>query len=201
MIKNEGKKLSSITVFCGSSPGADGIYTRIAFELGQFLADQNIRVIYGGAKIGVMGALADGALQNKGEVIGVIPKFLSSKEIAHDKVTKLEVVETMHERKTMMNHLSDGVIALPGGYGTLEELFEMLTWAQLGLHQKPIALLNINNYFDHLIALRDHMMNEGFINNNHKKMMIVSDNIEDLIKNMQNYIAPELPHWLKEQNT
>ena len=201
MINGEKKKLTSVTVFCGSSSGSDEIYTRIAFELGQYLADQNIRVIYGGAKIGVMGAVADGALQNKGEVIGVIPKFLSSKEIAHDKLTKLEVVETMHERKTLMNQLCDGVIALPGGYGTMEELFEMLTWAQLGLHQKPIALLNINNYFDHLIALRDHMLNESFIGEKHQHMMIVSNNISDLVGKMNTYEAPEVPQWLKEQHT
>jgi len=195
------KTIKSVTVFCGSGIGSNEIYKRTAFELGQFLADNNIRVIYGGAKIGVMGAVADGALQSRGEVIGVIPKFLSTKEIAHDKLTKLEVVETMHERKTMMNQFCDGVIALPGGYGTLEELFEMLTWAQLGLHQKPIALLNINNYFDHLIALRDHMLSEEFIDEKHKRMMIVSDNKEELIDKMNSYVAPELPAWLKEQNT
>lgn len=193
--------IRSVTVFCGSSSGTTSNYTQAAYEMGQFLANNNIRVVYGGAKIGVMGALADGALSRNGEVIGVIPKFLCSKEIAHDKLTKLEVVDTMHERKTMMNQLCDGVIALPGGYGTLEELFEMLTWAQLGLHQKPIALLNVNGYFDHLIALRDHMLQEEFINENHRKMMIVSEENQDLLNRMKAYKAPALPHWLNEEHT
>ena len=136
--------MKSITVFCGSSFGSDEIYKEQAILLGQTLAKQNIQLIYGGANVGLMGAVADGVLLEGGKVIGVLPHFLQSKEIAHQDLTELILVETMHERKTKMNNLCDGVIVLPGGYGTLEEFFEMITWAQLGLHKKPIAILNIN---------------------------------------------------------
>ena len=134
--------MKSVTVFCGSSMGTDPIYKSQAFLLGKTLAQQNIKLIYGGAKVGLMGAVADGALSENGKVIGVLPHFLGTKEIAHESLTELIRVESMHERKTKMSELSEGVIALPGGFGTLEELFEMLTWGQLGLHQKPIGILN-----------------------------------------------------------
>lgn len=145
--------MKSITVFCGSSFGYDEIYKTQATILGQTLAKKKIRLVYGGANVGLMGAVADGALHAGGEVVGVLPKFLQEKEIAHKHLTELILVDSMHERKIKMNDLCEGVIALPGGYGTLEEFFEMLTWAQLGLHKKPLALFNINGYYNGLEAL------------------------------------------------
>jgi uncharacterized protein (TIGR00730 family) len=145
--------MKRITVFCGSSSGTEEIYTTQATLLGETLAIRNIELVYGGAKVGLMGAVADGVLNQGGKVIGVLPNFLGAKEIAHPKLTELILVATMHERKTKMNDLCDGVIVLPGGFGTLDELFEMLTWAQLGLHKKPIAILNVDGYYDALIFL------------------------------------------------
>ena len=154
--------MKSITVFCGSSSGTDGVYKSQATLLGRALAERNIQLVYGGAQIGLMGAVADGVLTHGGRAIGVLPGFLKSKEIAHDRLTELIIVETMHERKTKMHELCDGVIALPGGFGTLEELFEMLTWGQLGLHKKPIGLLNTDNFYDPLITLLQTMVDNGF---------------------------------------
>ena len=154
--------MKRVTVFCGSSSGSEDLYYKQAYMLGSSLAKRGIGVVYGGAKVGLMGAVADGALGAGGEVIGVLPNFLRSKEIAHMGLTELIQVESMHERKLKMNELCDGVIALPGGYGTMEEFFEMITWAQLGLHQKPIALLNINGFYDSLINLVQTMVDHGF---------------------------------------
>ncbi len=191
--------MKRITVFCGSSIGTEKVFENQAFSLGQTLAHQKIGLVYGGANIGLMGAVADGALSNNGEVIGVLPNFLKEKEIAHKNLTQLIIVETMHERKTKMNELSDGVIALPGGFGTLEELFEMLTWAQLGLHKKPIAVLNIEGYYDHLIDLIQVMTDKRFLNEANQQMLIVSDDINDLLKQMKNYISPAVGKWLDEK--
>ena len=145
--------MKRISVFCGSSFGTDKVFEEHAYLLGKTLAAKNIGVVYGGANVGLMGAVANGALQNGGEVIGVLPHFLQTKEIAHTSLTELILVETMHERKTKMDGLCDGVIALPGGFGTLEEFFEMLTWAQLGLHKKPIAILNVNGFYNALLEM------------------------------------------------
>jgi uncharacterized protein (TIGR00730 family) len=155
--------MKSITVFCGSSFGSDEKYKEQATLLGQTLAQQNIQLIYGGANVGLMGAVADGILNEGGKAIGVLPHFLQSKEIAHTQLTELILVESMHERKTKMNDLCDAVIVLPGGYGTLEEFFEMITWAQLGLHKKPIAVLNIDGFYDDLIKLVQMMVDKGFL--------------------------------------
>ena len=157
--------MKRITVFCGSSVGTDSIYKTQAKIVGEALAKNNIELVYGGAKIGLMGAVADGVLSKGGKVTGVLPNFLRSKEIAHEQLTNLILVDTMHERKTRMNELCDGVIALPGGFGTLEELFEMLTWAQLGLHKKPIGILNIDGFYDTLIDLIQTMVSKGFGSN------------------------------------
>ncbi|MNL49616.1 LOG family protein YvdD [compost metagenome] len=146
-----------------------------------------------------MGAVADGALNAGGKVIGVLPNFLRSKEIAHLGLTELVLVESMHERKTKMNDLCDGVIALPGGFGTLEELFEMLTWAQLGLHKKPIAILNINGFYDSLIALLQTMTEKGLLKEVNQKMLLVSDSIDDLLHQMQNYTAPTVGKWIDKK--
>ena len=194
--------MKRITVFCGSSFGSEKIFEEQAYALGKALAERKIGVVYGGAKVGLMGAVANGALENNGEVIGVLPNFLKSKEIAHENLTELFLVETMHERKTKMNELSDGVITLPGGFGTLEEFFEMLTWAQLGLHKKPIGILNINNgFYDSLIEFVRNMVVKGFLKEVNEKMILVSDDIENLLELMQNYQAPTVGKWLDKETT
>lgn len=188
--------MKRITVFCASSFGTDKIYEEQATLVGKTLAEQNIEVVYGGANVGLMGAVADGALLAGGKVIGVLPNFLRSKEIAHLGLSELILVESMHERKTKMNNLCDGVIALPGGFGTLEELFEMLTWAQLGLHKKPIAILNVNGFYDALITLLETMTNQGLLKEANQKMLLISDNIDDLLLQMKNYTPPTVGKWI-----
>lgn len=188
MIKN----LKRIAVFCGSSFGNDDSYKIKARELGHILAIQKIELVYGGADVGLMGAVAAGALSEGGKVIGVLPVFLKSKEIAHEGLSKLILVESMHERKSKMNDLSDGFIALPGGFGTLDELFEIVTWGQLGLHKKPIAILNVNGYFDDLIAFFQTMVNKGLLKEANQNMLLVSDSIEDVLEKMRNYVAPSV---------
>lgn len=189
--------MKSITVFCGSSQGFDPAFIHLAFNLGAYLAESQISLIYGGAKIGLMGALADGALSKNGNVIGVIPDFLKTKEVAHEGLTELIVVESMHIRKLKMAELCDGVIALPGGFGTMEEYFEMLTWGQLGLHKKPIALLNTNNFYDPLIALADSMVGAGFLKQENRNLMLLANEIPVLIEMMQSYNPPTITKWLK----
>lgn len=182
--------MKSITVFCGSSFGSDDIYKEQTFLLGQTLAKQDIQLIYGGSETGLMGTVANGVLSENGKVIGVLPHFLQTKEIAHKNLTALIIVETIHERKTKMNDLCDGVIVLPGGYGTLEEFFEMITWAQLGLHKKPIGILNIDGFYNDLIQLIQNMVDKGFLKQVNKDMLLVSENIDDLLEKMKNYEAP-----------
>ncbi|MNU18617.1 LOG family protein YvdD [compost metagenome] len=191
--------MKSITVFCGSSFGSDDLYKKQATLLGQTLAKQNIQLIYGGANVGLMGAVADGVLKEGGKAIGVLPHFLQSKEIAHQNLTELILVETMHERKTKMNDLCDGVIVLPGGYGTLEEFFEMITWAQLGLHKKPIAILNIDGFYDDLIKLVQTMVDKGFLKQINQEMLLVSDSIDALLEKMRNYQAPTVGKWISKE--
>lgn len=194
--------MKRVTVFCGSSAGRNDIYRSQAVLLGKTLAEQHIDLVYGGANVGLMGAIADAVLKNSGKVIGVLPYFLQSKEIAHNHLTRLIIVETMHERKTKMNELSDGVIALPGGFGTLEEFFEMLTWGQLGLHRKPIALLNINGFYDPLISLVKSMVDNGFLKMANQQMLLISSDIVELLDKMQNYQAPAVTKWIDtEQRT
>ena len=193
--------MNSIVVFCGSAEGYNDQYREAAWQLGAMLADKRINVVYGGARIGLMGAVADGALQNGGTVTGVIPVFLQTKEITHNGLTKLITVKTMHERKLQMHELSDGIITLPGGWGTMEELFEMLTWGQLGLHSKPIGLLNINGYYDALIALCDNMVQEGFLNECTRASLITSPDMDELLLLMAAYTPPPAPQWLSEQTT
>jgi uncharacterized protein (TIGR00730 family) len=146
-----------------------------------------------------MKAVADGALNEGGKVTGVLPHFLQSKEIAHKNLTELILVETMHERKTKMNELCDGVIVLPGGYGTLEEFFEMITWAQLGLHKKPIGILNINGFYDDLIRLVQTMVDNGFLKQINRDMLLISDNIDELLEKMRNYEAPSVGKWISKE--
>ncbi len=192
-------EMKRVTVFCGSGKGTDEIYETQAKLLGATLAKQGIGLVYGGAKIGLMGAVADGALKENGNVTGVLPKFLSSKEIAHEDLTELIIVETMHERKTKMNDLCDGVISLPGGIGTMEEFFEMMTWAQLGLHQKPIGVLNVNGYYNALITMLQTMVDNGFLKEKDQNMLLISDNINDLLTKMKNYKAAPTIKWINEK--
>lgn len=192
--------MKRITVFCGSSSGTEEIYTAQATLLGQTLAKRNIELVYGGANVGLMGAVADGVLNAGGKAIGVLPNFLRSKEIAHKQLTELILVDTMHERKTKMNDLCDGVIALPGGFGTLEELFEMLTWGQLGLHKKPIAILNIDGYYDALIVFVQTMTDKGLLKEVNRQMLLVSDTIDDLLNKMENYVPPTVGKWINKEN-
>lgn len=192
--------MKRITVFCGSSSGTEEIYTSQAILLGQTLAKRNIELVYGGAKVGLMGAVADGVLSSGGKAIGVLPNFLRSKEIAHKQLTELILVDSMHDRKTKMNDLCDGVIALPGGFGTLEELFEMLTWGQLGLHKKPIAILNIDGYYDALIVFVQTMTDKGLLKEVNQQMLLVSDTIDDLLDKMENYVPPTVGKWINKEN-
>lgn len=191
--------MNSITVFCGSSFGSDDVYKEQAALLGRTLAKQNIQLVYGGANVGLMGAVADGTLNEGGKVVGVLPHFLQSKEIAHNQLTELILVETMHERKTRMNDLCDGVIVLPGGYGTLEEFFEMITWAQLGLHKKPIGILNIDGFYDDLIKLVQTMVDKGFLKQINREMLLISNTIDELLEMMRNYQAPTVGKWISKE--
>lgn len=193
--------MKRITVFCGSSSGTENIYVEQACALGKTLAQRNIGLVYGGAKVGLMGAVANGAIEYGGEAIGVLPHFLGSKEIAHEGLTELILVDTMHERKTKMHELCDGVITLPGGFGTMEELFEMLTWAQLGLHKKPIGILNVNGFYDELISLIQSMVNKGLLKPVNQQMLLIDDHIDGLLAKMQSYVAPEVAKWIKKEET
>lgn len=191
--------MKRITVFCGSSLGTDAIFEEQAYKLGATLAQKGIGLVYGGGHVGLMGAVANGAVDNKGITIGVIPEFLKAKELAHTNLTELIVVDTMHERKSKMNELSDGVIALPGGYGTLEELFEMLTWAQLDIHQKPIGILNTNGFYDDLLDMIGKMVEKGFLHRTYLEMIAVDSDIDRLLNAMEHYSAPQ-EKWLKIQH-
>lgn len=187
--------MKRIAVYCGSSLGSKPIYNQSALELGNTLANHNIELVYGGANVGLMGAVANGVLDGGGKVIGVLPYFLASKELEHKSITELILVDNMHERKAKMSKLADGFIALPGGFGTMEELFEMLTWAQLALHNKPIALLNIDGYYDALLVFIETMIDGGFLKSEYRDLILVSDDMQDLLKQMLNYVAPINDKW------
>ncbi|HEX2838498.1 MAG TPA: TIGR00730 family Rossman fold protein [Phycisphaerales bacterium] len=177
---HSSRPVRRIAVFCGASAGGRPDYTEAARELGETLAAQSITVVYGGGRAGLMGTVADAALARGGSVIGVITKLLQSRELAHHGCTELHVVETMHERKMMMATLADAFIALPGGLGTLDELFEILAWAQLGIHAKPVGLLNTCNYYDKLWAFMDHVESENFLRLNHRTQVLVDPHPADL---------------------
>ena len=191
--------MKRIAVYCGSSKGTNRIYRDQVQMLGKYLAKKKIEIIYGGGKVGLMGILANAALSEGGKVTGVIPEFLHVREVAHDNLTRMFPVASMHQRKAMIDNMSDGVIALPGGFGTLDELFEMLTWGQLGLHQKPVGIFNINGFFTHVINAIDNMVHEGFLNNTNREMVLISDDIEELLTMMRNYSAPSIPKWIDLQ--
>lgn len=177
--------LRSIGVFCGSSVGGDHAYTQAAWQLGDLLARQGITVVYGGAQIGLMGSVADAALAAGGQVIGVIPRLLMDKELGHHGLTELRVVDTMAERKEVMMALADAFIALPGGIGTLDELFEVWTTSQLGLQVKPCGLLNILGYFDHLLSFLDQAVSEGFLHPRHRTLLRLHDQPETLLEQLR----------------
>jgi uncharacterized protein (TIGR00730 family) len=179
--------MQSIVVYCGSNFGKNKIYAEAAFALGAELAARKIRLIYGGGNMGLMGRVADGAMENGGSATGIIPNFLAKLENAHKTLTELHFVETMHERKAKMVSLSDGVIALPGGYGTFDELFEILTWAQLRIFNGPVGLLNINHYYDLLLQQLDKMVEEGFLHPDNHKLLIVAEDATTLLEKMEDY--------------
>ena len=179
-----------ICVFCGSSPGARAVYAEAARELGRLLAASGIGLVYGGGSLGLMGVVADTVLDSAGEVIGVIPQALATREQANHKLSDLRVVASMHERKALMAELSDAFIAMPGGYGTFEELFEVITWAQLGLHRKPIGVLNVGGYFDAFRDLIDHAIGEGFIHPDFRRLVLVHSDPPGLLQAMGYYAPP-----------
>lgn len=181
----------TLAVFCGSSTGNNIEYENATRSFGKFLALNNINVVYGGGRVGLMGILADSVLENGGKVHGVIPVKLQEKELAHTELTELSIVANMHERKAMMAELSDGFVALPGGAGTLEEIFEVWTWAQLGIHDKPCAFLNTNKFYDKLIDMLNTMSDEGFLKKEYVNMLIKSENQEEVLSLIQKYKAPK----------
>jgi len=193
--------LKSICVFAGSNSGTKVEYVAAARELGRVLAQRQLGLVYGGARVGLMGALADEALSGGGRVIGVMPEALAAKEIAHQGLSELRVVKSMHERKAMMSDLSDGFVALPGGWGTMEEFFEVLTWGQLGFHRKPCGLLNIHGYFDRLLSFAEHCVDEGFVKREHRSMILVSDSPNELLDGMAAYKAPVVKKWIERAET
>ncbi|WP_221799824.1 TIGR00730 family Rossman fold protein [Oceanobacter mangrovi] len=181
-----------VAVFCGSSFGHDPIFQQATKELGHYFAANHIEVVYGGGKVGLMGTIADAVMEQGGKVYGVIPAYLEQKEIGHQGLTELHVVADMHERKAMMASMADAFVALPGGVGTFEEIFEAWTWAQLGHHAKPCAFYNVNGYYDHLHAMLAHMAEAGFLKSHHHEMAIKADTPESLLEAFRSYQAPEL---------
>lgn len=187
--------LRSICVFCGASTGANPVYREAAIKLGQHLAQHNIRLVYGGGAVGLMGVVADAAMAAGGEVIGIIPQSLKRAEVGHQGLTRLEVVDGMHARKARMAELSDAFIALPGGLGTLEELFEVWTWAQLGYHNKPLGLLDVKGFYSKLGDFLDQLVEEQFVRANHRAMLQLSETPGELLKLLQNWQPLEAPRW------
>jgi uncharacterized protein (TIGR00730 family) len=190
-----------ICVFCGSSSGESPIYLEAATRLATLLAREGLGLVYGGSKVGLMGRLADVMLEQGGEVVGVIPQALVNREVGHGGLTELRVVGSMHERKAVMVERSDAFIALPGGLGTLEELFEVVTWGQLGLHRKPSGLLDVNGYYRPLIRFLDHAVTEGFLSATHRRMILVEDDPEVLLGRLTAYDPPTVPKWITVSET
>ena len=193
--------MKSVCVFCGSRTGDDPAYEEAARALGETLARAGIELVYGGGHVGLMGVVADAALAAGGEVTGVIPEALVEREIGHTGLTELHVVGSMHERKAMMADLAEGFVALPGGTGTLEEFFEVLTWAQLGEHAKPCGLLNVAGYYEPLLAVFDHMVERGFLATHHRAMVLVETEPEALLERFENHRPPETAKWIDRSET
>ena len=193
--------MKRICVYCGSSPGRDPRYRQAAEELGQAMVQRGLGLVYGGASVGIMGTIANTVLALGGEAIGVIPKALDAKEIRHPGLTQQHVVGSMHERKAMMADLSDGFVALPGGWGTFEEIFEALTWAQLGFHAKPCGLLNESGYYDHLAAFLEHAIDQQFVKPVHREMLVVAGDANELLDRFETYRAPAVRKWISADET
>ncbi|MBO3270708.1 TIGR00730 family Rossman fold protein [Hymenobacter defluvii] len=205
--------MKSVAVYCGSSIGRNDLYRQQAHEMGRILAERGLTLVYGGGKVGLMGTIADSVLQHGGRAIGVIPEFLASKEVAHLGLTELHVVQSMHERKLKMAELADGFVAMPGGYGTLEELFEVLTWGQLGLqfevltwgqlglHPKPIGVLNVAGFYTHLLRALDHMVDEALLRSENRQQLLQAETPAVLLDHMAAYQPAQVEKWLTPSKT
>ncbi|WP_299365840.1 TIGR00730 family Rossman fold protein [Winogradskyella sp.] len=191
--------MKSISVFCGSSEGNDPDIIATAYQLGETLAQENTALVYGAARIGIMGKVAQGVMDSNGKTIGVIPKFLQTKEIVHNELSELIVTENMHDRKIIMYEKSDGFIIIPGGFGTMDEFFEITTWGQLGLHTKPIGILNINGYYDALIAQCKTMVERGFLKQENLDAVVIDNTISGILDKMNNYVPLPTPKWLNKE--
>ncbi|PLX01055.1 MAG: TIGR00730 family Rossman fold protein [Marinilabiliales bacterium] len=189
--------MKSNAVFCGSASGKNTLFHQGAEEMGVLIAKNNFTLVFGGGKVGLMGIVADAALNHNGKVVGIIPEFLQHKEIAHSTISKMIVVKTMQERKEKLINLSDGFIIMPGGFGTLDELFEVLTTLQLGVHRKPVAIFNPDGFYDHLINFIHQLVEEGFLKSCYSEMIIVDDKPESLLDKMKNFSPPELEKWFQ----
>jgi uncharacterized protein (TIGR00730 family) len=187
--------MKKVCVNCGSSPGFDAVYKEAARKLGRALVKDNLELVYGGAEVGLMGEVADAVIEAGGAATGVIPQAIAHK-VSHRGLTRLYVVASMHERKQKMFDLSDAFIALPGGFGTFEEITELLTWAQLGFHKKPCGLINVSGYFDLFLSFLDHAVREGFIKREHREMLLVSEDPIELLKRLRTYAAPDIEKWI-----
>lgn len=192
------RRINRLCVFCGSSTGARPVYTEAAVQLGRELAHSTITLVFGGGRVGLMGILADSVLAAGGQAIGVMPRALVEKEIAHTSLTKLHVVESMHERKALMADLADAFLLLPGGFGSWEEFCETVTWLQLGIHRKPCAILNVAGYYDGLLALSNHALAEGFLRPAHHQMIIVATHPQALLAQLANTVIPTEVKWVSE---
>ena len=193
--------MKSVCVFCGSSPGGDPRYAEAARELGHYLAERDIQLVYGGGRVGLMGILADAVLTGGGRALGVIPRSLWDREIGHTGLTDLRIVETMHERKALMAANADAFIALPGGIGTLEEFFEVWTWGLLGLHEKPYGLYDVAGYYRPLASVIDHMIDQGFLQERFREMVVVADSLEPLFSGLAAFTPPEVQKWVDLRQT
>ncbi|GAB2451926.1 cytokinin riboside 5'-monophosphate phosphoribohydrolase [Hymenobacter qilianensis] len=193
--------MKSVAVYCGANAGLNDIYRQQAEVMGQTLAERNMMLVYGGGRVGLMGAVADSVLRHGGRAIGVIPDFLVEKEVEHRGLTELHIVKSMHERKLLMADLAEGFVAMPGGYGTLEELFEVLTWAQLGLHRKPVAVLNVGGYYDQLLALLDTMAREGLLRQENRAQLLQHESPSVLLDKMLHFEPIEVEKWLTPPTT
>ncbi len=188
--------MNSICIYCGSSFGNAPAYRQAALDMGAALARRGLTLIYGGASVGLMGAVADGALDNGGRVIGVMPQALFEKELRHTRLTEFEVVDTMHTRKARMIELADAMIALPGGFGTYEELTEAITWAQLGYHSKPCGVLNLHGFYDGLLQLMERAISDGFVREGHRELLLIDTDIERLLDRVATHVPPSLIKWV-----
>jgi uncharacterized protein (TIGR00730 family) len=194
-------RIESVCVFCGSDRGTKPVYEATARAMGKLLAERGVRLVYGGGNIGLMGVVADAAMGSGGTVVGVIPKALADKELAHHGITELYVVESMHERKSKMASLSDAFVALPGGYGTLEEFCEIVTWSQLGIHAKPVGLLNVEGYYDAMLRQFDHGVAESFIRPQHRDLVLASDTPDGLFGQLASYTPSVSEKWITDAET